>query len=103
MFVRPGDMVYAGQIVGEHCKDNDIEVNIVRMKKLTNMRQSIKEATFTLRAPRDLSLEAALEYIEDDELVELTPQFIRLRKRYLNETDRKRNARRLADISAAST
>ncbi len=103
MFVRPGDNVYAGQVVGEHCKDNDIEVNIVRMKKLTNMRQSIKEATFTLRAPRDLSLEAALEYIEDDELVELTPQFIRIRKRYLNETDRKRNARRIADTAAASS
>ena len=95
MFVAPGEPVYEGQIVGEHCKDDDIAVNVARQKKLTNMRASTKDFTVVLKAPRRLTLEAALEYIEDDELVELTPQSIRLRKRYLKETDRRRNSRRL--------
>jgi len=90
MFVSPGEQVYEGQIVGEHCKDDDIPVNVVRMKKLTNMRASNKEQTTTLKAPRRLELEAALEYIENDELAELTPQSVRLRKRLLKEVDRKR-------------
>ena len=96
MFVEPTDRVYAGQIIGEHCKEDDIPVNIVKQKKLTNMRASSKDFTVILKAPRRMSLEAALEYIENDELVELTPTCIRLRKRYLNENDRKRNTRRLA-------
>ena len=96
MFVKPGDAVYGGQVVGEHCKPNDITVNIVRQKKLNNIRSSTKEATVTLKAPRQLSLEAALEYIEDDELVELTPAAIRLRKRWLSEVERKRHARKPA-------
>ena len=96
MFVEPGEPVYEGQIVGEHCKDDDIAVNVVRQKKLTNMRSSTKDFTVVLKAPRRLTLEAALEYIEDDELVELTPESIRLRKRGLKESDRRRNARRLA-------
>ena len=96
MFVEPTDRVYEGQIIGEHCKDDDICVNIVRQKKLTNMRASTKDFTVILKAPRRLSLEAALEYIENDELVELTPQSIRLRKRFLSESDRRRNSRRLA-------
>jgi GTP-binding protein len=94
MFVEPTDRVYEGQIVGEHCKDDDIAVNVVRQKKLTNMRASTKDFTVVLKAPRRLSLEAALEYIENDELVELTPKSIRLRKRFLRESDRRRNARR---------
>jgi GTP-binding protein len=93
MFVAPGDQVYEGQMVGEHCKPNDITVNITRAKKLNNIRSSTKEATVTLKAPRVLSLEAALEYIEEDELVELTPKAIRLRKRWLTEVDRKRRSR----------
>jgi len=96
MFVVPGDQVYEGQIVGEHCKDDDITANVVRQKKLTNMRASTKDFTVILKAPRRLALEAALEYIEDDELVELTPQAIRLRKRHLKESDRRRHSRRLA-------
>jgi GTP-binding protein len=96
MFVEPTDRVYEGQIIGEHCKDDDICVNIVRQKKLTNMRASTKDFTVILKAPRRMSLEAALEYIENDELVELTPQSIRLRKRFLSESDRRRNSRRLA-------
>ena len=96
MFVGPGEEVYEGQIVGEHCKDNDIPVNVAKAKRLTNIRSSTKEATVMLKAPRRMSLEAALEYIENDELVELTPQSIRLRKKLLKEPDRRRQNRRLA-------
>jgi len=96
MFVEPGESVYEGQIVGEHCKDNDITVNVVRRKILNNIRSSTKEATMTLKTPRTLILEEALEYIEQDELVELTPQSVRLRKYWLHEADRRRHARQLA-------
>ena len=96
MFVAPGEEVYEGQLIGEHCKDNDIPVNAVKAKRLTNMRSSNKDATVTLKAPRRMALEIALEYIENDELVELTPKSIRLRKRLLKEADRKRHARRLS-------
>jgi GTP-binding protein len=90
MFVVPGEQVYEGQIVGEHCKDSDIPVNVARMKKLTNMRSSTKEATVSLKSARSLSLEAALEFIDQDELVELTPESVRMRKRMLTENERKR-------------
>lgn len=93
MMVRPGDKIYAGQVVGEHNRGNDIEVNAARVKKLDNMRSANKDATVTLKQPKDLSLEQALEYIEDDELVELTPQSIRIRKVELSEAMRKRAAR----------
>ena len=93
MFVQPGDAVYAGQIVGEHCMDKDIPVNVVRRKNLTNIRSSTKEATVTLKAPRAITLESALEYIDLDELVELTPNSIRLRKLHLTENARKRAGR----------
>jgi GTP-binding protein len=95
MFVEPGEPVYEGQVVGEHCKEGDIPVNVVRRKALTNVRSSTKEATVLLKAVRRLVLEAALEYIEQDELVEITPHSIRLRKRWLQEADRRR-ARKLA-------
>ncbi|MEO0482883.1 MAG: translational GTPase TypA [Planctomycetota bacterium] len=90
LFVEPGDQVYAGQVVGEHNRDNDLGVNIVRMKQLNNIRSSTKEATVTLKAARRPTLEEALEYIEDDELVELTPSKVRLRKKMLDESMRKR-------------
>jgi GTP-binding protein len=90
MFVRPHDPVYAGQIVGECSRPNDMPVNVVKAKGLTNVRESTKEATVTLKAPRVMDLEAALEYIEADELVEVTPSAVRLRKRLLNEADRRR-------------
>jgi len=96
MFVEPGQAVYEGQVVGEHCKDKDIPVNIARAKKLTNMRAASKDATVVLKAPHRFTLEGALEYVEADELVELTPESIRLRKRYLKEADRKRSRRKLA-------
>ncbi len=94
LFVKPGDAVYGGQIIGEHNRDNDITVNIVREKHLTNMRKSTKEATVTLKAPRTLTLEMALEYIEDGELVEITPSAIRLRKTLLDQSMRKRADRK---------
>ncbi len=90
LFVKPGDDVYEGQIVGEHCKDNDLGVNVVRRKNLTNVRSATKEATVTLKTARQITLEGALEYIEPDELVEVTPENIRLRKIHLKESDRKR-------------
>ena len=93
LFVLPGDKVYNGQVVGEHNRDNDLTVNITRQKHLTNMRVAFKEQTVVLKAARKLSLEAALEYIEDDELVEVTPENIRLRKVWLDPNDRKRNSR----------
>jgi GTP-binding protein len=96
MFVEPGDEVYEGQVVGEHCKDNDILANVARNKKLTNIRSSTKEATVTLKASKRLDLEAALEYIEDGELVELTPGSIRLRKRLLKEGERRRLSRQMS-------
>ena len=93
MFVEPGEQVYEGQIVGENNRDDDMPVNVVRKKKLTNVRSSTKEMTVTLKAPRRLSLEPALEYIESDELVELTPKSIRIRKRHLRAADRRRAKR----------
>jgi GTP-binding protein len=96
LFVGPGEQVYEGQIVAEHCRDNDLPVNACREKKLTNMRASGSDKSVILKPPRQLTLELALEYIEDDELVEITPNAIRLRKIYLKETERKRNARKAA-------
>lgn len=93
MFVGPGDQVYSGQVVGEHCRDNDLPVNVCKEKKLTNMRASGSEKTIPLKPPRQINLEQALEYIEEDEYVEITPSAIRLRKVLLNETDRKKLAR----------
>lgn len=90
IFVAPMEPVYEGQIVGEHCRDNDLPVNITREKKLTNMRAAGADKTVPLKPPRLFSLEEALEYIEDDELVEITPKSIRLRKILLKESDRKR-------------
>ncbi|MBK9188942.1 MAG: translational GTPase TypA [Phycisphaerales bacterium] len=97
MFVTPGDKVYSGMIVGEHNRDNDLTVNATRLKHLDNMRAASKEATVVLKAPRKLSLEQALEYIENDELVELTPKTIRLRKKLLDESMRRRAERQAKD------
>lgn len=93
LFVGPGDQVYEGQVTGEHCRDNDLPVNVCREKKLTNMRAAGSEKNILLRPPRQFTLELALEYIEDDEYVEVTPNAIRLRKTFLKENDRKRFAR----------
>ncbi|MFH1418577.1 MAG: translational GTPase TypA [Planctomycetota bacterium] len=93
MFVAPGEQVYPGQIVGEHCRDDDIVVNVCRGKKLTNVRAASSDKTVVLRPPREITLEIALEFIEEDELVEVTPGAFRLRKRHLNAIDRKRAER----------
>ncbi len=92
-FVEPGEMVYEGQVVGEHCKENDIPVNVVKAKQLTNIRAAGKDEAARVRTARKMSLEAALEYIQEDELVEICPNTIRIRKRLLRETDRRRSAR----------
>ncbi|MBA3313981.1 MAG: translational GTPase TypA [Planctomycetota bacterium] len=98
LFVRPGQEVYEGMIVGENSRDNDLVVNPIREKKLTNMRASGSDENIILKPPRDMTLESALEYIEDDELVEVTPKVIRLRKMFLSETERKRRGRSLATV-----
>lgn len=89
-FIHPQDEIYAGQVVGEHAKDNDLVVNVTKSKKLTNMRASGSDDKVRIVPPIEFSLEEALEYIREDEYVELTPKSIRLRKIYLDENDRKR-------------
>jgi GTP-binding protein len=96
MFVKPGDPVYEGMIVGIHSRDNDLVVNAVRTKQLTNFRVSGKEDAIKITPPIDLTLEYAVEFIDDDELVEITPKSIRLRKRFLKEHERKRAGREAA-------
>ena len=93
MFVKPGDKLYEGMIIGIHSRDNDIVVNPIRGKQLTNIRASGTDEAIRLVPPVQLTLESAVEFINDDELVEITPQTIRLRKRYLTEIDRRRHAR----------
>jgi len=96
MFVSPGDVVYEGMIVGENARLEDMNVNPTKEKKLTNMRASGTDRNILLKPARELSLEAAVEYIEDDELVEVTPKSLRLRKILLKESDRRREARKRA-------
>jgi GTP-binding protein len=96
LFVGPGDEVYEGMVVGENVRENDLDVNPTKEKKLTNMRASGNDDNILLKPPRKMSLEAALEYIEEDELVEITPSKIRLRKVLLKETDRRKSARKRA-------
>jgi GTP-binding protein len=93
LFVAPGDDVYEGMIVGENARDNDLVVNPTKEKKLTNIRAAGNDENIILKPPRQLFLEAALEYVEDDELVEVTPNVIRLRKVHLRESDRRRNTK----------
>jgi GTP-binding protein len=90
MFVNPGEAVYEGMIIGIHSRDNDLVVNPIKTKQLTNVRSSGKDEAVTLTPPIQLTLESAIEFIADDELVEITPKNIRLRKRYLIEHERKR-------------
>ena len=93
MFVKANDPVYEGMIIGIHSRDNDLVVNATRTKQLTNFRVSGKEDAIKITPPIDLSLEYAVEFVEDDELVEITPKSIRVRKRYLKEHERKRASR----------
>ena len=93
MMIEPGQKVYRGMIVGEHTRDNDLEINVLKGKQLTNIRAAGKDEAVRLTPPIKLPLERALAYIEDDELVEVTPKSIRLRKAILDPTDRKRAER----------
>jgi GTP-binding protein len=93
MFVQPGDDIYEGMIVAENARGDDMIVNPCKEKKLTNMRASGSDKNILLKPPRLLTLEIALEYIESDELVEVTPSKIRLRKKQLTEEARKRSER----------
>ncbi|NQT02740.1 MAG: translational GTPase TypA [Planctomycetes bacterium] len=95
-FVEPGEKVYEGQVVGEHCKEKDIPVNVVKSKQLTNVRASGKDDAARVRPARKMSLEAAMEYLQEDELVEICPSSIRIRKRLLKETDRRRQGRAIS-------
>jgi GTP-binding protein len=93
MFIGPAEPVYTGMVVGQNSRDEDIEVNICKTKRLSNMRSSGSDEAIQLTPPKKLTLEFALEYIGDDELVEVTPKSIRIRKRLLNSGDRRREAR----------
>jgi GTP-binding protein len=93
MFASPGDEVYEGQLVGIHSRDNDLVVNPLKGKQLTNVRASGKDEAIALVPPIKMTLEQALEFIENDELVEVTPSEIRLRKKFLKEHERKRAGR----------
>jgi GTP-binding protein len=99
IMVMPGVKVYAGMIIGEHSRDNDLEVNPLKAKQLTNIRTTSKDEAVRLTPPRIFSLEQAIAYISDDELVEVTPKSIRLRKKLLDSNDRKR-AERAAEAEA---
>jgi len=93
LFARHGDEVYEGMIIGIHSRDNDLVVNPVKAKQLTNIRSSGTDESTVLSPGITMTLEQALEFIDDDELVEVTPQSIRVRKKFLQESDRKRTAR----------
>jgi len=100
MFVKPGDRVYEGMVIGIHSRENDLTVNPVKTKQLTNVRASGKDEAIQLTPPIPLTLEYGVEFIDDDELVEITPKSIRVRKRHLKEHERKR-ARRVDQVSSA--
>jgi GTP-binding protein len=94
IFIQPGTKCYEGMIVGEHARENDLVVNVAKAKKLSNMRSSGSDEATRITPPREHTLEQALEYIEPDELVEVTPNFIRMRKRVLDSNDRKKSEKR---------
>ena len=90
LFITPGDEIYEGQVIGIHSRANDLVVNPLKAKQLTNIRAAGRDENVLLNPPLSLSLEQALEFIEDDELMEVTPAHIRIRKRFLKEFERKR-------------
>ncbi|NVN05470.1 translational GTPase TypA [Asaia spathodeae] len=98
LFVDAGEKIYTGMILGEHSRENDLDVNAVREKKLTNIRAAGKDDALLLTPPRRMSLEQAIAYIEDDELVEVTPSAVRIRKRYLDPNERKRMSKVKSDV-----
>ena len=90
MFIHPGTKVYEGMIVGKHVRAEDIEVNVCKERKLTNMRSAGEGVSEVLHSSTEMSLEEAIEYLGDDELLEVTPKNLRLRKMYLSKNERKR-------------
>ena len=94
MMIEPGWKVYQGMLIGVHNRDNDLEVNVLKGKQLTNIRTTSKDEAVRLTPPIRMTLERALAWIQDDELVEVTPKSIRLRKRLLDPNDRKREERK---------
>jgi GTP-binding protein len=98
LFIEPGDEVYEGMICGENARSDDMVVNPTKEKKLTNMRASGSDRNILLKPPRRMSLEESLEYIEEDELVEVTPAVIRLRKILLSEHERRKVSRQKAPV-----
>ncbi len=101
MLIDPGMRVYEGMIIGQHTRDNDLIVNVIEGKKLTNVRASGKDENVTLVPPIRMTLERAMSYIQDDELVEITPKTIRLRKRWLDPNERKKQERKSEAARAA--
>jgi len=93
LFIAPGEDVYEGQVIGLHSRDNDLTVNPMKAKQLTNIRAAGKDDNVLLNSPLRMTLELGLEFIEDDELLEITPKHIRVRKRFLKEYERKRASR----------
>jgi len=93
LFVGPGDEVYEGMVVGENQRDNDLVVNVTKGKQLTNVRAAGSDENIILTPPRTFTLEQAIDFIQDDELVEVTPHFIRLRKQLMKEHERKSSKR----------
>ena len=93
-FVEPGQEVYEGQVVGENPRDEDMDVNVVRPKEMTNMRSATADVFETLQAPRKLTLEESIEFAAEDECIEVTPEVVRIRKLILNSTERYRAARK---------
>jgi GTP-binding protein len=100
MFITHNDDVYQGMIVGENSRDTDLDINVTRTKQLTNVRSSGTDEACTLVTPRKLTLESMMSYINDDELVEITPKTIRLRKRYLTPNEREKAKKSAGKIAS---
>jgi GTP-binding protein len=94
VFVEPGTDVYEGMIVGENSRDNDLAVNIVKAKQMTNVRSANKDQTSVIKRPRILTLEESIEFLNDDEYLEVTPESIRLRKQILNKNEREKQSKK---------
>jgi GTP-binding protein len=93
MFIDPGDKIYEGMVIGEHSRDNDLEINVLKNKQLTNIRTTSKDEAIRLVPPLKMTLEQMISYIQDDELVEVTPKSLRLRKTALDANERKKITR----------
>jgi GTP-binding protein len=95
LFISPQDKVYEGMIIGMHSRDNDLAVNPIREKQLTNVRTVLKDESIRLTPPRKLTIEDAISFLEDDEMLEVTPTSLRLRKKWLTENERKKHSKKV--------